>query len=603
MFVLEIIAGPYKGQAAALVWGEKLIVGRAPECQLSIADAGASAAHAEISWNEQGFSVFDLGSANGTFLNGQRIQARSPLRLGDHLQVGGTLLALKDLELGREEDVQLQEPTKTGILSIQSGSTQVMKRITIPASKTGAGASAKAAERSVLPTEGLLALGKQQTQVRSQATARLADQTVAGAATLKQRVENAPEGAQALVHRDERFDPFWSLPVTIGREHSSGIVLEDSAVSLRHAVVDRREGHYLIRDVGSSNGVFVNAKRVVEQRLADGDVISIGAHAILVVLGERCLGLEVQPPLLGEANPRSAVSSTRLGLLEEPLAGAAPKKRKKKAADLVWYGTSDLERGVYRARSALIALLLGVAVTFWMLAQGDSRTLAGAPLSRSHESPKFLEAVSEHQLDRCTACHVGAGKVSTLKCLDCHPDNRPLVEHAEVDVPCAGCHPEHRGADYSPTLAAVQACTECHGEPHRDLRRTQPKLVAAFRLDAPADVPFHLHHQEQGIGCLACHGEGQGSARRGIRGACGQCHAPDHPTAAECGQCHRAHPDRPLLAVTATVPLIATPPARFATEGFVYTIALLVVSFVLAALVPRRRSNAEPSARATTSVG
>ncbi|MBK6688916.1 MAG: FHA domain-containing protein [Deltaproteobacteria bacterium] len=600
MFVLEIIAGPYKGQAAALVWGEKLIVGRAPECQLCLADPGVSAAHVEVAWNDQGFSVFDLGSANGAFLNGQRLTARATFRVGDHLQVGGTLIALKDVELGREEDVQIQEPTKTGILSIQSGSTQVMKRITIPSAKTGAaGGSAAQQQKTILPTEGLLALGKQRTQVAQSTAARLADQTVAGAATLKQRVQAAPEGAKALVHRDERFDPFWSLPITIGREHGSGIVLDDLVVSLRHAVIDFREGHYLIRDVGSSNGVFVNAKRVVEQRLADGDVLLLGAHTILVVLGERCLGLEVQPPLLGDKAPRSEVSSTRLGLLDQPLAGEAPKKRKRKAAELVWYGTSDLERGVYRARSALIALILGVGLTFWMLAQGDSHVLAGSPLSAAHESPAFLEQLEANHLDRCTACHVGAGQVSTLKCLDCHPNNRPLEEHAQEDVPCAGCHLEHRGADYRPALAALQACTECHGEPHQSLKRTKPRLVATFTLDAPADVPFHLHHQEQGIGCLACHGSQEASVRRGIRGACGQCHAPDHPTAAECGQCHRAHPDRAPLVLTATLTLTETPPPRFATEGLLYTFGLLFVSFVAAALLPRRRAAPE---RANTAV-
>ena len=157
------------------------------------------------------------------------------------------------------------------------------------------------------PTQArqMLGLGPMKTAMsRGVASAVVDDEVVSAIADLKQKVMSGAQGAKVVVKRDNRLDPFWALPVTIGREHASGIVLEDRAVSLRHAVVDLRDGRYLVRDVGSSNGVYVNKRRVVEQPLEDGDIISIGAHAIVVVQGEGCLGLNVQPPQLHELHRR-----------------------------------------------------------------------------------------------------------------------------------------------------------------------------------------------------------------------------------------------------------------------------------------------------------
>lgn len=68
----------------------------------------------------------------------------------------------------------------------------------------------------------------------------------------------------------------------IGREEGNDIVLHDSRVSRRHAMLYRmQEGNYYLVDEGSSNGSYVNAVRItLPTRLQDGDQISIGSMNI-----------------------------------------------------------------------------------------------------------------------------------------------------------------------------------------------------------------------------------------------------------------------------------------------------------------------------------
>src|SRR5690606_180108 len=64
---------------------------------------------------------------------------------------------------------------------------------------------------------------------------------------------------------------------TAGRHPESDIFLDDITVSRRHAELRRDErGNYVVRDVGSLNGTYVNRTRVDEAQLADGDELQIG---------------------------------------------------------------------------------------------------------------------------------------------------------------------------------------------------------------------------------------------------------------------------------------------------------------------------------------
>ncbi|HEV7524672.1 MAG TPA: FHA domain-containing protein [Acidimicrobiia bacterium] len=71
----------------------------------------------------------------------------------------------------------------------------------------------------------------------------------------------------------------------IGRHPDSEIFLDDITVSRRHVVVEHDADGYLLRDVGSLNGTYVNRKRVDEARLRDRDEVQIGRYRLTFVLG------------------------------------------------------------------------------------------------------------------------------------------------------------------------------------------------------------------------------------------------------------------------------------------------------------------------------
>lgn len=64
--------------------------------------------------------------------------------------------------------------------------------------------------------------------------------------------------------------------VIIGREVKCAIMLNDNSVSRQHSSITRLAEGYLVKDLGSSNGTYVNGQRVQEYLLQDGDRVSIG---------------------------------------------------------------------------------------------------------------------------------------------------------------------------------------------------------------------------------------------------------------------------------------------------------------------------------------
>jgi signal transduction histidine kinase len=69
--------------------------------------------------------------------------------------------------------------------------------------------------------------------------------------------------------------------VLIGRGTTSAVQLHDTEVSREHAELIRRDEVYSIRDLGSSNGTFVNGKAVKEQDLSSGDQVQLGRTLLL----------------------------------------------------------------------------------------------------------------------------------------------------------------------------------------------------------------------------------------------------------------------------------------------------------------------------------
>ena len=72
----------------------------------------------------------------------------------------------------------------------------------------------------------------------------------------------------------------------LGRLPTNDIVLPSTKVSRRHAQIEEGEAGYVITDLGSANGVYVNNNRIKESPLQDGDVIGIGRYKLRFSLAE-----------------------------------------------------------------------------------------------------------------------------------------------------------------------------------------------------------------------------------------------------------------------------------------------------------------------------
>ena len=71
--------------------------------------------------------------------------------------------------------------------------------------------------------------------------------------------------------------------VTLGRHPESAIFLDDVTVSRRHAEISYTGGRYLIRDVGSLNGTYVNRTRVEQAWLDADDELQVGKFKLVFV--------------------------------------------------------------------------------------------------------------------------------------------------------------------------------------------------------------------------------------------------------------------------------------------------------------------------------
>lgn len=89
--------------------------------------------------------------------------------------------------------------------------------------------------------------------------------------------------ARLLLKFDDRvIDEYGlGLMVTIGRTPDNVLTIDNPAVSSHHACVFRDGDTYVIEDLDSTNGTFVNGARVRRQPLRNGDVVLVGKHTLV----------------------------------------------------------------------------------------------------------------------------------------------------------------------------------------------------------------------------------------------------------------------------------------------------------------------------------
>ncbi len=92
--VLVVTQGNQTGQSAALADGV-ILIGRGADCQIILDDDYVSTRHARVVSGENGVYLEDLGSTNGSYVNGQRITAPTTITMSDTVRIGKTILKLE----------------------------------------------------------------------------------------------------------------------------------------------------------------------------------------------------------------------------------------------------------------------------------------------------------------------------------------------------------------------------------------------------------------------------------------------------------------------------------------------------------------------------
>lgn len=89
-----------------------------------------------------------------------------------------------------------------------------------------------------------------------------------------------------LKGRPIRSYTFAQKEVTIGRDPESDIFLDNAGVSRNHAKFELTPGGYIVEDLGSANGTFLNDEQVAKKQVADDDIVRVGKFALWLNLGE-----------------------------------------------------------------------------------------------------------------------------------------------------------------------------------------------------------------------------------------------------------------------------------------------------------------------------
>lgn len=189
----------------------RISIGRDKSNSLVINDEGVSVFHAEIRQEDGKVFIWDSGSVNGTFVNGEKVTGKREVKAGDVIRF--YLI-----------DVQLVDPSKGPAPELPAAVKRELEKPSQP-----------------------------QWQVKA--------------------MTGTISGKMFLVDGTK----------IIGRDPSCDIIISGAHVSRRHAELSMRGGKLWVKDLGSSNGTFVNGKRTEEVQLRNGDEVKFDAMTFKIV--------------------------------------------------------------------------------------------------------------------------------------------------------------------------------------------------------------------------------------------------------------------------------------------------------------------------------
>ena len=237
-----------------------LVAGRLAESGLVLTEGHPSRQHARFSISGNELQIEDLGSANGTFVNGQRIDGAVALRSGDKIRFD---IEEFEYKIPYDETVS-KDPQQTVIRKIEDidvdGSGVREKPAWIDPDKSSAGGP----KTEFIDSAAL----RQMMQDGVQSGAETADNVSTPALIVS---TGAKSGMRVNLKTDAEQGEW-----TIGCDADRDIVFEEQGVSGVHAKLTQDGRRWKLTDQMSANGTFVNGKRSNMSYLDNGDRVRFG---------------------------------------------------------------------------------------------------------------------------------------------------------------------------------------------------------------------------------------------------------------------------------------------------------------------------------------
>ena len=127
-YTLLMQLGPKQGETVAVI-GDEFVMGRDPSNEWPIEDIEVSRRHARLVLEDGSYSIEDLGSTNGTFVNGQRIRSLLPVLPGATIRLGENVLLFFD-------DASDSDDASTKTFSLEKEAAQKEAQVEAPKSES-----------------------------------------------------------------------------------------------------------------------------------------------------------------------------------------------------------------------------------------------------------------------------------------------------------------------------------------------------------------------------------------------------------------------------------------------------------------------------------
>jgi hypothetical protein len=114
-----------------------------------------------------------------------------------------------------------------------------------------------------------------------------------------------PSCKASLLLEDEQFFNLDKSVINIGRKSTNHLIIDDFRVSRTHAQIRNVSDGFIIFDIGSSGGTYVNGERINQRKLSPGDVISL-AGVKLIYTEEQPAAIEHQRQITSEIKTTSS---------------------------------------------------------------------------------------------------------------------------------------------------------------------------------------------------------------------------------------------------------------------------------------------------------